>query len=557
MTKKIYLMAAMIFLSAFASAQALEWSGKFGGDGEDVVLAMHTDADGFTYTTGYFTNTCDFDITDSEYLLTTNMDYECFLQKTDPEGNHVWTKSFGSEWGDYGTRITTDTDGNVYLTGVFQLSADFDPGEDEAILTSAGSLDIFVVELTKDGNFVWAKNFEGVEYEESNGIGIDNNGNVYISGYFYNPVDFDPGAGEFIMTPGFSDGFLVKLTTDGDFVWARQFGAEGFELFTGMSVKPNGSAYITGIFEGIVDFDPTEGEAILSVDEFTTGIFLLRVGTYGETLGAVKVAQVQNAGYGLAVTADSNGSAYVTGYLGGEATFETTDGPVTITPIDYFKGYVAKINPEGTIAWAKELPSDGVSLGYCLVTSSTNELFVSGYFNGTMALGPDTLVETNAADTESFIAKMDSDGNFVWGRQYGGIFTVDRSAMSIDSNDNIFVSSAFEGTVDIHPDPTVINEVSSLGFRDNFLIKLRNSALSVEEHQSGETFAVYPNPTQNEIRLSAPKSLDGKAFILYDLAGRQVMAGTVDLGRTVDLSPLQSGMYNLVIGSQTSKVVKQ
>ena len=214
MIKNFYL-SALLLAASFVGAQTLEWGGRFGGDGEDVVLAMHTDAAGNTYTTGYFTSTADFDIRNSEYLLTTNMDFEVFLQKTAPNGSLLWAKSMGGEFGDYGTKIATDASGNVYLTGVFQAEADFDPGEEQYLLTSAGSLDIFIMKLSANGDFIWAKQFPGTEYEESNGIGVDGEGNVYVSGYFYDELDFDPGDGEHLMTPASGDGFLVKLTKDG------------------------------------------------------------------------------------------------------------------------------------------------------------------------------------------------------------------------------------------------------------------------------------------------------------------------------------------------------
>lgn len=553
MIKKIYL-AALLLAIPVANAQSLAWGGQFGGDGEDVVLAMHTDAQGNTYTTGYFTNTADFDLTDGEYLLTTNTDYNCFLQKTAPDGTLLWAKSMGSEFGDYGTKITTDTDGNVYLTGVFQDVADFDPGEGELLLTSAGSLDIFIVKLDAHGELVWAKQFAGTEYEESNGIGTDNDGNVYISGYFYAELDFDPSENEFLLTPEIGDGFLVKLDKDGNFLWAQQIGGEGFDLVTGMQTLPNGDVYLSGNFEGTVDFDPSDGLIFLTADPDTSGIFVYHVNTYGEFVHATKVGQAVGAGYGLSVAADSVGNAYVTGYIGGEATFITPAGTFVMTPTDFINGYVAKVASDGNLSWARHLSGTGVSNGYAVAVNSSDELLLSGYFNGTMTLGEINLTKENEGDTENYVTKLDGDGNFLWATHLGGINTVDRSAMSLDPDDNILISSAFEGIVDLDPGAETLT-AETLGFRDNFLVKLRDNTLSVPEQPQKQSLSFYPNPVQNALYVSG-LSAETKTYVLYDALGRQVNNGIFN-GAPIDMSGLQTGIYHLSVGGQSYKIIKE
>lgn len=557
MKKNIYMTTVLLLSAAWASAQSLLWNGKFGGDGEDVVLAMHTDASGNTYTTGYFTNSCDFDITSGEYFLNTNPEFECFVQKTDPNGNLLWAKAMGGEAGDYGTKITTDAAGNVYLTGVFQLTADFDPSDGEYLLTATGSLDIFILKLDPDGNFVWARHFEGTEYEESNGIGVDTAGNLYVSGYFYNELDFDPSDGEYFLTPGFGDGFLAKLTTDGDFQWAQKFGGPDFELATGMKTMPNGEVYISGNFEGTVDFDPTDEEAILTADPGTGGIYLYHVNSDGGLIKAIKIAQVANGGYGLSIDVDSQGSAYVTGYLGGNGIFYTT-GSETLMPLtEYINGYVVKVAADGSVAWAKHLKSTMVSNGYAVAANANNEVFISGYFNGTLQFDGIELTESSDGDTESYAAKLSTDGNFMWAVQYGGINTVDRSAMSLDADGNILLASAFEVTADINPEPTGITTVETSGFRDSFLIKLADEVLSVPEHAANNSITVYPNPAKDKLYITADASMEGKNYILYDIAGRQVLQGQLATGQAIDLGALQAGLYHLSLEGKTSKIIKE
>ena len=68
-----------------------------------------------------------------------------------------WAKAIGGNQSAEGQSITIDANGNVYTTGYFNGTADFDPGAGIANLTSVGGSDIFVSKLDANGNYVWAK----------------------------------------------------------------------------------------------------------------------------------------------------------------------------------------------------------------------------------------------------------------------------------------------------------------------------------------------------------------------------------------------------------------
>lgn len=546
-----------LFSSAFAVAQTCEWSGRFGGDGEDVVLAIHADATGNVYTTGYFTNTCDFDISDNSAALTTNEFFDCFVQKTAPDGTFLWAKKIGGLSGDNGTKVTTDADGNVYITGVYQETADFDPGANEFLMTSAGNLDIFLVKLTADGNFVWAKSFSGTEYEESNGLGTDSNGNIYLSGYFYNPLDFDPNSETFEMTPtGSGDGFVVKLNPAGEFVWAKKFGGENFDLATGMKVMPNGDVYVSGNFEITANFDVGGTNFTLTTDNAANGIFLLHLKNDGSLIKALRVGQCLNELYGYSVDVDSAGAAYIVGYFGGATVFTTPDGNITLNPTAFYSSYIAKVDAAGTVVWAKPLASDMLSITHSVAVNSMNEVLVHGYFNGTLNLGGIQLTETTENDSQSYVAKLNSNGDYLWAQQLGSINFVDRSAIAVDGNNNTYLASAFETTADINPNPAQENIVSSAGFRDNFLAKLNTEALSAPDYSMSDGVTIYPNPAKELLNITAAVPFSGEAFIVYDMAGRQVLKGNVTNGQ-INISSLQTGIYNVMLDGYSHRIIKE
>ena len=557
MKKKNFTLLFSLLSFAFASAQSFDWAGKFGGDGEDVVLSLCTDAEDNIYTTGFFTMDCDFDISEEgEYILTADIASKSYIQKTAPDGTFLWAKAFGGDTGGNGTKITTDADGNVYVTGVFSETGDFDPGEGELMLTSAGNLDIYIAKFTEDGDLVWAKNFEGAEYEETNGIGLDNEGNIYVSGYFYTPVDFDPSEEEFMMTSaGAGDGFIVKLTNDGRFIWAKRFGGTEFDLATGLKVMPDGDTYITGNFRGTADLDPSGAVFNLSVAEGSDGIFVLHLDKDGAMVNAAKAGEAVNSIFVGPPAIDSTGAIYISGYFGGQAHFTTVAGDIFMDVTNFYNAFVAKLSPDGFPVWARPLQSDMLSLSYAVALNSYDEPVVMGYFNGTLTLDEVTLTEANASDSECFIAKLNTNGLFAWAKQFGGINVIDRCALVIDSQDNICITSAFDGTVDINPEAGAQQMVSVTDFRDNFLIKMSDSQLSLPAYNSPQNFTVYPNPAKDVVVISAAETLNGTAYTIYDMAGRRVLHGSFTAAQQISISSLQSGLYNLTVGTMSHKLV--
>jgi hypothetical protein len=560
MKKKITSVLLLAFLCyGKASAQSLLWAGKFGGDGEDVVFKMHVDGTGNIYTTGYFSLNCDFDIGEGVSLLQSGIEFDGFVQKTDTDGNFLWARQFGGAIGDNGDDVTIDDKQNVIATGVFQGSADFDPGEEEFMLNSSGEQDIFVVKLDVNGNFLWAKSIGGLNYEESQAIGTDSSGNVYISGYFYNTIDCDPGEAVFnLTTAGIGDGFLVKLDADGNFVWARQFGGTGFELATDMKVKKTGDVYLVGNFEGTADFDPdTEAEFTLTAGANLNAGFLVHVNADGEFVSAAKTAETTSFMTSLGVDLDTDNAAYITGFFAGTGSFDLADGSTeTFIAPAIGLGYVVKVLENGDLAWAKAIDSDLGSLGYNIAVNASNTIVTTGYYDGSLSLGDISLTKSTSNAMETYIAEMDVDGNFISAFTFGGANLVDKCAIAIDDLDNVYLAGAFENTVDINPISGTQLLASSFGFRDNYLIKMTLGALGVPD-ATKNLVSIYPNPTSGQIHLEGPDSLTGSDFNLFEITGKKIMSGIVAASREINLSHLASGAYFMQIGTNTYKILKR
>ena len=74
---------------------------------------------------------------------------------------------------DFGWSVAVDSSGNVYTTGYFAGTVDFDPGAGSANLTSVGENDVFVSKMDASGNHVWAKQFGGTSTDEGFDVAVD------------------------------------------------------------------------------------------------------------------------------------------------------------------------------------------------------------------------------------------------------------------------------------------------------------------------------------------------------------------------------------------------
>ena len=268
--KKILLLTITIYLSSISFCQQanFEWAKAYGGTFFDYGNSITVDNSGNVYTTGSFVGTADFDPGAGTFNLTSAGGTDVFIQKLDASGNLLWAKAFGGTSTDQSNSITVDASGNVYATGNFKGTVDFDPGAGTFNLTSAGSYDdFFVQKLDASGNFLWAKAFGGTSTDQSNSITVDASGNVYTTGSFGYTVDFDPGAGTFNLTSaGGADVFIQKLDASGNFIWAKAFGGTSTDQSNSITVDASGNVYTTGGFGNTVDFDPGAGTFILNLN---------------------------------------------------------------------------------------------------------------------------------------------------------------------------------------------------------------------------------------------------------------------------------------------------
>ncbi len=317
-----------VFLSKFDSSGDFKGARTWGGSSFDQGYGVAADGSGNVYVTGNFGGTVDFDPGGGDQH-TSNGFYDAFLSMFDSSGNFEWARTWGGTDYEHGYRVAADGSGNVYVTGYFSGTVDFDPGGGDPH-TSNGDEDVFLSKYDSLGNFEWAQTWGGSGPDQGYGVTVDGSGNVYITGYFRGTVDFNPESGDPHTSNGDEDVFLSKFDSSGNFKWARTWGGSNWDMGEGVAADGSGNVYVTGNFKDTVDFDPGNGEYLLTGG----GTFLSRF----DSSGNFKWARTWGVPYwdkGCGVAADGSGNVYVMGNFKFTVDFAPTDPPCNEAPDEH------------------------------------------------------------------------------------------------------------------------------------------------------------------------------------------------------------------------------
>ncbi len=241
------------------------WAKGIHGTIIELPRALTVDASGNVHVTGVVFGTIDFDPGPGVDTLTANSD-NSFILKLSNTGNYLWAKIFGGpSGGGCAFDIAVDAAGNVYTTGDFSGTSDFDPNAGVSNMTAASPADVFISKLNASGNFVWAKSIAQSFTFGGGNIDLDNLGNIYVTGQFTATTDFDPGSGTYTMAPNNSTaGFILKLNSAANFQWAIRAGDPGAAAAVSTVVDGQGTLYTMGVFSAATDFDHTTATSVLT-----------------------------------------------------------------------------------------------------------------------------------------------------------------------------------------------------------------------------------------------------------------------------------------------------
>lgn len=205
-----------VFIQKLSPSGNLIWAKTIGHWYYDDVNSVKTDNMSNVFYTGVFcTNVgfpMDFDPGIGTYTMSSK-GQDVFVEKLDGNGNFIWAKCFGSTLSETGLSLSLDSMKNVYTSGYFQDTPDFDPGPGTYTITSFGQDDFYLHKLDSLGNFIWAKGGGDLYVDRATCIAVDNKQNVYAGGFFNGSIDFEFGPTSYTVnsTANSYDAFMLKL----------------------------------------------------------------------------------------------------------------------------------------------------------------------------------------------------------------------------------------------------------------------------------------------------------------------------------------------------------
>ncbi|MCX6647663.1 MAG: PKD domain-containing protein [bacterium] len=408
-----------IFIARYNPDGTLAWAKLAGGGFDDLGYAITTLSDNSTVVTGYFYYSATFGPGEpNETVLTSVEDDDIFIARYNPDGTLVWAKRAGGGSYDVGRGITTLSDNSTALTGWFEGSAIFGPGEpNETVLTTDGEDDIFIARYNPDGTLAWAKRAGGEYWDDGFGIKALSDNSTVVTGYFEESATFGPGEpNETILTSdGESDIFIARYNPDGTLAWAKRAGgASDHDVGYVITALSDNSAVVTGGFQASATFGPGEPNQTVLTSIAGQDIFVARYNPDGtlewaKRAGGTSVDSGDDE-CGSGITLLSDNSVVVTGEFHETATFGPGEPNETVLITnDYDDIFIARYNPDGTLVWAKRAGGAEWDDGFGITALSDNSIVVTGDFeeSATFGLGePNKTVLTSDGDQDIFVARF-------------------------------------------------------------------------------------------------------------------------------------------------------
>ncbi|GEM_PF-1776575 len=235
-----------VFTCLYDKNGNLIWVRSAGGINSDAALAVAADKLGNTLIAGYLQAGAVFGALSVE----TVGGNDAFVAKYNPVGDLMWVRTMASDGDDRAYGIATDNSGNVFVTGHFQEGAEFDG----TILTNRGGVDIFLAKYAADGAFLWAHSAGGPNSDSGYGLAVDFDGNAIVCGYHGQGSIFGEVS---LPVVGKSDVFVAKFDPAGSLLWARTAGGLDQDYANGLAIDSDGSVVVTGTFRGEASFGMT------------------------------------------------------------------------------------------------------------------------------------------------------------------------------------------------------------------------------------------------------------------------------------------------------------
>jgi hypothetical protein len=326
-----------------------------------------------------------------------------------------------------------------------------------------------------NGNLLWADAYGGVGEDRGQSVAVDAQGELFMTGYFSDTVDFGGGPLTAFKLPTQTilptDVFLAKYSPAGVHRWSKQFGAQSDDKATGVAVDAEGNVVMAGSFANSVSFG---GEPLSSVGGWD--IFLAKCsGADGGHLWSRSFGSAAHESSTYRLTADPERNVIVTGSFSNPIDFG--GGPLgVVTGPDIFLAKYA--GGDGAHLWSRAIGGTGADFGHAVATDAMGNVVVVGEFGATVDFGGGPL--TSAGLSDIFVAKYSPSGAHLWSQRFGSTSSDNAKGVAVDSLGNVIVTGQFVGTVGFGG-----ASLQSAGSTDVFVAKYSPSGVHLWSRRGG------------------------------------------------------------------------
>ncbi len=390
-----------------------------------------------------------------------------------------------STLGERPTKITVDSNGDIYTAGYYQDVADFNPNG-VATNLSGISTECYVAKYNSAGVLVWAKNIGMANLQEGTGLTVQNNQLILVGNYGNGGgIDLDPGPGT-VLTPTVNNNgmFISKFDLNGNFIWGNGFACFSKPVIEGVKIDNANNIVVCGNFQYTIDFDPSASTASLTATSYDG--FIAKYDSNGNYLWAMKIGTADNDLVND-LCIDLNNNIYCTGSYMGTVNFNPLGTTTNLTSnVGVANAFVAKYGANGVLKWANAIGSTSTDIGRSIQFDKLGNIIYAGVFGGVVDFDAGsgvTSLTANTANRGIFISKIDTANNFVWAKDFGGTLTDDISEIAIDSSNQIIATGMMSPGMNFSPSGTF--NVTSKGSSDAYIAKYSKTGALVWAYPIG------------------------------------------------------------------------
>ncbi len=556
MKRNSFFPAVIIMIMAVMSASAqLTFNHAFllGNTFNDRGTEVVADAAGNYYCAGYYNYWININPLGVPLYLTSNGGEDFYVAKYSPSGGMLWSVSAGGLQDDEVMSIALDNNNNVYVTGRFSGTVDFDPGASTDSHTSNGGADIFLLKLNNNGGYVWSITLGGTSDDQGNSIAFGSSFNsVTLCGTFNSAaVDFDPGAGtQIINSSSFSKGFLASYDAgNGSYQWAFEFGGSGTAHVSQLCNDASGDLYVTGDYSGTnIDFDPGTGTALFtsagSIDIFIAKYNSAGIYQWSHSLGS------SGGDLGASITCDNNGYVYAGGYFNSATVdFDPGGGTVNLSTNGVQDLYLTKYSSSGIFQWAFSIGGTNSEVTQDITTDAAGNVFITGSWGDVVDFDPGggIFTLTGASTSDAFLAQYNANGNFIDAISFGGTGYEFGIGVTVIPSGKVAVTGFFStDSIDFNPgagSSFLANTGGNTTWVDAFVAVYQYTATGISDQHPAGNVKLYPVPATDILHLENYSGISADKIEIIDARGRIVLS--LPYTSNIAVGNLQPGIYTM------------